>query len=279
MSDQVESINLTTPCKPFLRWTGSKSWLVKEHLRDYIPTEYNNYHEPFLGAGSVFFHLAPTNQSYLTDVNEELINTYLQIRDNLENVIESLRGFINTEQEYYKIRSSIPSEDYQRAARFIYLNRTSFNGIYRVNNNGIYNVPYGKRVKVDVVTEVNLKAVSKALQNKVIECADFTSLLNNVKSGDLVYLDPPYTIAHENNGFIEYNRKLFSWDDQKKLSLLVRKLDEIGIHFILSNAEHIEIRNLYMNVGKIKSVSRYSKVGGRNKTRGIFNEVIISNLI
>ncbi|HEY6976417.1 MAG TPA: Dam family site-specific DNA-(adenine-N6)-methyltransferase [Chitinophagaceae bacterium] len=264
--------------KPFLRWTGSKSWLVKNILEKYLPNDYNNYHEPFLGGAAVFFHLLPKKNVFLYDLNEDLINTYLQLKDNIDEVIQQLKKYHNSKEEYYQARKSGCSDDISKAAKFIYLNRTSFNGIYRVNNLGLYNVPYGKRKNVDIVTEENLRLVNKALQGTNICCSDFSHTLLHVRERDLVYLDPPYTVAHENNGFIEYNSKLFSWDDQKKLSELIKEIDNRGAFFILSNAEHIEIRKLYAGVGKIESVSRYSKVGGRNKTRGIFNEIIITNV-
>lgn len=264
--------------KPFLRWTGSKNWLVKDNLTQFLPVNYNNYHEPFLGGGAVFFYLAPTKDVFLSDANEDLINTYIQLRDNVENVIKCLKRLINTEEEYYKVRAMNCREAHTKAARFIYLNRTSFNGIYRVNDKGKYNVPYGRRINVDIATSDNLRKVSLALKGKNISCSCFKNILKNVSEGDLIYLDPPYTVAHENNGFIEYNSKLFSWNDQEKLAVLVKELDRRGVYFILSNAEHLEIRKLYKGLGKIQSISRYSKVGGRNKTRGIFNEIVISNV-
>jgi DNA adenine methylase len=263
---------------PFLRWTGSKSWFVKNEIEKYLPARFNNYHEPFLGGGAVFFHLRPKNNVFLSDLNEELINTYIQIRDNIDGVLNNLKKHKNNEEDYYQIRSMRCRTDHSRAARFIYLNRTSFNGIYRVNPSGLYNVPYGKRINVDVVTEEKLRAVSKLLKGTNLRTTEFSSVLKNVKKNDLVYLDPPYTVAHENNGFIEYNSKLFSWDDQRRLAEIAAEISERGAFFILSNAEHKAIRDLYVEVGEIRSLSRYSKVGGRNKTRGLFRELIVTNI-
>ncbi|MBN8672818.1 MAG: Dam family site-specific DNA-(adenine-N6)-methyltransferase [Chitinophagales bacterium] len=264
--------------KPFLRWTGSKSWLVKEHITKFLPKKFNDYHEPFLGGGAVFFHIRPQKNVYLSDLNSDLITTYVQIRDNVEKVIEALRLYRNTEEDYYQIRAMTNKTDHCKAARFIYLNRTSFNGIYRVNDKGQYNVPYGKREAVDILTADNLRSVSEILKGKNIFCESFTAIKKTVSKNDLVYLDPPYTVAHENNGFIEYNSKLFSWDDQHKLAELLNYLNKIGAQFILSNAEHLAIRKLFKGLGDFYSLSRYSKVGGRNKTRGVFNEVIITNI-
>jgi DNA adenine methylase len=270
-------LNKNSP-RPFLRWTGSKSWLIKEGIDNYLPQYFNDYHELFLGSATLFFYLSPLKEVYLYDLNEDLILTYSQIRDNVDNVINSLKRLKNSETEYYRIRSSKPTTDHTKAAKFIYLNRTSFNGIYRVNSNGEYNVPYGKRTNVDIVTENNLREVSKILQRKNIIQSDFEEALVNIKEGDLVFLDPPYTITHENNGFIEYNKKLFSWEDQERLAKTVIEIDKRKAYFILTNASHYTIMNLYEGIGKIFKRKRYSKVGGRNKTRGVFNELIITNI-
>lgn len=264
-------------CKPFLRWTGSKKWFVKDELLKFLPDTFNNYHECFLGSGAVFFSLQPDETSYLSDSNDELIETFTQIRDNLEQVIDSLKKLKNTEPDYYAIRLRKCKTPHTRAAKFIYLNRCSFNGIYRVNNKGIYNVPYGKRMNVDIVTESNLVNVSKVLQNVELASKGFDNCIENINSGDLVFLDPPYTLAHENNGFIEYNQKLFSWDDQIALKDFCEKINEKGAYYILTNAFHSSLLDLYKGIGKKAKVSRYSRVGGRNKTRRIYNELVVYN--
>jgi DNA adenine methylase len=267
---------------PFLRWTGSKRWFTKDHVEEFLPKQFNSYHEPFLGGGAVFFYLRNCDNHdkrsyYLSDSNEELINCYLQLQTNKTRVIKYLSSYINTEDDYYVIRDSNPSSQIQRAARFIYLNRTSFNGIYRVNSFGKYNVPYGRRNKVDIVTPSLFDSVNKALKDVVIETQSFEKTIKNVKKGDLVFLDPPYTVAHENNGFIEYNQKLFSWDDQLKLKQFIQKIINQKAFFILTNASHESIIDLYSDIGKVSKLSRLSKVGGRNKTRGMYNELIIYN--
>ena len=271
--------NLTLP---FLRWTGSKRWFIKDHISDFLPKIFNSYHEPFLGGGAVFFYLKSIEcnkerKYYLSDSNDELINCYLQLKDNKSKVVEHLITLKNTEADYYKIRDSNPSTKAKRAARFIYLNRTSFNGIYRVNSEGNYNVPYGKRSKVDIVTENLFASVKKKLKNTNIQAQSFEKALREIKKDDLVFLDPPYTIAHENNGFIEYNQKLFSWEDQLRLKEFIEKIVKRKAYFILTNASHSSIIDLYKDIGTISKLSRLSKVGGRNKTRGMYNEVIIYN--
>lgn len=278
----IEKKLVTTNVGPFLRWTGSKRWFVKNYLKDFLPKKFNNYHEPFLGAGSVFFHLVNSTENnerkfYLSDTNEDLINTYIQIRDNPTNVIKYLKKFKNTSDEYYKIRNKIPRVKEKRAARFIYLNKTSFNGIFRVNSKGVYNVPYGKQENVNFINEELLLNVSLKLKNVVLKNESFEVNIDNIKTGDLVFIDPPYTIAHENNGFIEYNQKLFSWNDQERLKVYIENIIERKAFFILTNASHTSINDLYRNIGEVKKLSRNSQVGGRNKTRGIFNELIIYN--
>jgi DNA adenine methylase len=265
---------------PYLRWTGSKRWLIKDHINNYLPKEFNNYHEPFLGGGAMFFYLKANNQSdsrqfYLSDINEELINCYLQIRDNPHELIDSLKSFTNTKMDYYYIRGKMFPDDIGRAARFIFLNRTSFNGIYRVNNKGEYNVPYGNRPNVDFVTEELIISVSNSLQSVRINCLEFEDCLEHIQSEDLVFIDPPYTVAHENNGFIEYNQKLFSWEDQIRLREFIEKIKSRNAYFILTNASHPSISELYADIGTFTTLSRVSKVGGRNKTRGRFNELVI----
>jgi len=266
-----------TKIKPFLRWTGSKSWLVRGDLKNYLPNSFNNYHECFLGGGAVFFSLNPEKEVFLYDINRDLIEVYTEIRDNVELVIKTLKKLKNSEDEYYRIRNSNAYKPHTRAAKFIYLNKCSFNGIYRVNSLGNYNVPYGRRKNVDIVCEENLRKVSQSLQSATIKAVDFKETLKYIKKGDLVFLDPPYTVAHENNGFIEYNQKLFSWDDQEKLKDFVQAIKDKEAYFVLTNASHNSILELYKNTGEIFKKSRYSKVGGRNKTRGMYNELIICN--
>lgn len=190
--------------KPFLRWAGGKNWLTK-YLQLLIgDLDYNDYHEPFLGGGSVFFNLLPSI-SHLSDSNEELINCYIGLRDYSDQVIEQLSEWTVSEEDYYKIRRLSPTSIPIKSARFIYLNRTSYNGIYRVNKDGHYNVPYGHNdlYKFDFDRLIN---ASNALQNADIQCLDYLLALDKVKVNDLVFIDPPYTVSKDKNGFIQYNQ-------------------------------------------------------------------------
>lgn len=262
--------------KPFLRWAGGKTWLIK-HLSNYLPANgYTNYHEPFLGGGAVFFSLEP-HKAYLSDLNKELIDTYKQIQNNVEEVIIQLSKFSNTESHYYEIRSNIYTDAAQKAAKFIYLNQTSFNGIYRVNLKGEYNVPFGYRNKCFYDPE-GLRLSSKALTDVVLMHVDFMETLNNVKENDLVFVDPPYTVAHENNGFVKYNQKIFAWEDQERLSAYLKSVTDRGAHFIMTNAAHKSIEALYTDIGRSIKLKRASLIGGKGAIRTTYNELIYSSV-
>lgn len=263
--------------KPFLRWAGGKSWFLK-HMKEFTNgVKFKNYHEPFIGSAAVFIHLKPTKISYLSDLNTELIETYISVRDEVENIIKELKKFKNTKEDYYKIRESKFQSDFKRAARFIYLNQTSFNGIYRVNLNGVYNVPFGFRGKEFYEPE-NLRFVSEILQNADIKDSDFEIVKNRVKKNDLVFLDPPYTISHNNNGFIKYNQKLFSLDDQYRLSSLIDELKKKEAYYILTNSAHQKIEEIFEKGDKKIKLKRASLIGGSNAIRGKFEEIIFTNI-
>ena len=267
--------------KPFLRWAGGKRWFLK-HINDFLPENINNYHEPFLGGGSVYWSIKQSqkiqNRAYLSDINSELINAYIQLRNNYDQVVNLLKTYINTEQFYYKLRALVPKDDVNKAAKFIYLNATSYNGIYRVNRNGIYNVPYGHRKKINLFDFKNLSRCAELLDDKVVfNVSDFDIIRENLQENDLVFLDPPYTVAHENNGFIQYNQHLFSWEDQVRLAKLLQFIDERRAYFILTNAAHISIDGLFRGIGERHILNRHSTIGGRGANRIAVNEYIFTN--
>lgn len=264
--------------KPFLRWAGGKSWLIK-HLDSIIGDQiFNNYHEPFLGGGAVFFYLNHTGISFLSDLNSELINTYIAIKESPDRVISCLRNYKNTSDDYYEIRNSLPTTAFEIAARFIYLNQTSFNGLYRVNAKGEYNVPYGNRKK-HFLEEDKLRAASQKLQNAVLDIGDFERLKVNIAQGDLVFLDPPYTVSHNHNGFIKYNKNLFSLEDQHRLRALIDVIKENGAYYILTNAAHKTIFDIfYQKTDKCYELSRASLIGGEKAVRGQIQEYVFTNL-
>jgi DNA adenine methylase len=263
--------------KPFLRWAGGKNWLIK-HLDTILPTpKFNNYHEPFLGGASMFLSLNPNHQCFLSDLNNELIETYITLKDYPEELIQKLQSYKNNEEFYYKIRNSKTNDQIEKAARFIYLNQTSYNGIFRVNLKGEYNVPYGFRSKAFCEPSI-LKKVSAKLRNCQFMCCDFSDIQTNILRNDLVYLDPPYTVSHSNNGFIKYNQKLFSLEDQYKLSGFIDILKDKGAYYILSNAYHPKIREIFYKNDSILELQRASLIGGKKATRGQIKEYIFTNL-
>lgn len=265
--------------KPFLRWAGGKRWLIK-HIESINKLQIRNYYEPFLGGGSVFFNITNYKKAYLSDLNLELIETYICLKENVDEVISKLKTFKNTEAQYYKIRETIYDNIFDRAAKFIYLNKTSYNGIYRVNQKGEFNVPYGFRSKeIDLADSLNLKKVSQKLQNVSLKCQDFNQISRTIKKGDFIFLDPPYTVAHENNGFIAYNQKIFSIKDQIRLSKLIEKIIEKEAFYVLTNAKHNAILDIYDSIDKPRILSRSSTVGGLGARREDFKEYIFSNCL
>jgi DNA adenine methylase len=230
-------------CPPLLKWPGGKRSLLNV-LLPLVPTSFNRYFEPFFGGGALFFALQP-KKAHLSDKNAELIHAYSQVRNRPEAVIRELRRLRNSERHYYSIRSSVPRGDVARAARLIYLITLAFNGIYRVNLKGEFNVPYGFKTHLEPCDEERIREASGVLKKAVVRVQDFEKALSGAGKGDLVYLDPPYTVAHGNNGFIKYNAKIFSWEDQLRLARVAKELDAKGCTVIVSNADHSSIRRLY----------------------------------
>jgi len=264
--------------KPLLRWAGGKSWLIKD-LNRFLPLKYNNYHEPFLGGGSVFFYLKPKGTSYLSDTNADLINVYISIKNNVEELINILKKFKNTKEEYYKIRDKNFHSSIEKAAQFIYLNRTGFNGIYRVNLNGKYNVPYGFKKYKQLFDYDRFRKASVILKKAKLTSGDFEISLKYISEGDLVFLDPPYTTSHVKNAFIKYNEKLFSWKDQIRLASYIEKIIKKNAFFILTNAKHKAVKELFGVFCVPITIRRANVVGGKNAKRGITEEYIFTNTI
>lgn len=262
---------------PCLRWAGGKRWLIKymDHL---LPVNgFRNYHEPFLGGASIFLSLNVEHTAYLSDLNKELIDTYIAIRDIPEEVIRVLSTFKNEEKFYYQIRESEFENQVERAARFIYLNQTSFNGIYRVNLDGKYNVPYGYRKK-DFLNKEAILEVSQSLQRAVLLHGDFEVVRNNLQPGDLVFLDPPYTVSHNNNGFVKYNQHIFSLEDQYRLRDLVDYIKSQQAYYILTNAAHSKIKEIFSGEDQMLELNRASLIGGTNALRGKTSEFVFTNI-
>lgn len=274
----ANDVEKTTPLFPFLRWAGGKRWLVPDVLDLLGTTPVESYHEPFLGGGSVFFALTPLGKVHLSDLNTDLITVYRRVRDNPTAVAELLGGYENTSECYYAARAARPATDDELAARFIYLNHTSFNGIFRVNLKGEYNVPYGKREHPNMPDENWLQKASVRLQDVELHGRSFEISLGDVGEGDLVFMDPPYTVAHNNNGFVKYNQHLFSFEDQKLLAKSIGEISDRGARFILTNAAHSSIDELFSPLGRKIKVSRKNSIGGLKAGRGRVEEYVFTNI-
>lgn len=261
--------------KPFLRWPGGKRWLTSRLGPD-LPRSFNRYIEPFLGSGAVYFYLAP-EKAIIADINSELIATYIAVRESPNRVEEILRYHQarHCKQHYYAMRAQEPMDSIDRAARFIYLNRTCFNGIYRVNSEGKFNVPIGSKSSVLLDTD-DFVAAARQLTGSQILCADFAVPILQAQEGDLVFADPPYVVGHNSNGFLKYNERLFSWDDQVRLAHALRKAVERGAYVLATNANHAAIRDLYSGLGfGIRVLERHSTVSGSSGGRKHYQELLI----
>ncbi len=263
--------------KPFLRWAGGKSWFIRYINQILNGCEFVNYHEPFLGGGAVFLSIDIPSRAYLSDLNEELIITYKVIKEKPNDLIYILRQFTNSMECYYRIREEEYHDDIHKAAKFVFLNQTSFNGLYRVNLQGKYNVPYGFRSK-NFLDEESIHKASQKLQCASLRYCDFMAVQNNIQKRDLVFLDPPYTVAHNKNGFIKYNQKLFSIEDQMRLSQLIDHIKSIGAFYVLTNAAHETIAQIFRKDDRLLELNRASLLGGKNAKRGSTTEFVFTNI-
>lgn len=260
---------------PFLKWAGGKRWLMPlaHQLRD---VSFQYYFEPFLGSGAMFFALAPKS-AVLSDVNVDLIDTYHALRDDPcaveRELIKHHRS--HASEYYYQIRASRPRKPHTRAARFIYLNRTCWNGLYRVNRKGEFNVPKGTKEKV-LLDSDDFIETGKRLESALLCSGDFEKTIDKAGAGDLIFSDPPYTVRHQYNGFVKYNEQLFSWDDQVRLKSALVSAKNRGAKIICTNADHKSIRDLYGSDFELFAVNRYSAISGSSTSRGKYAELIIT---
>lgn len=231
---------------PFLKWPGGKRWLVPQLLKLIENYDYSTYREPFLGGGALFFTLQP-KRSVLSDINSDLINTYRQVKYHADVLLKELRRLPIDQATYRRVRDSSPMSRLQRAARFLYLNRTCFGGMYRLNQQGQFNVPFGggERTTAPLWEHDLVTSSARALRGARLLALDFEQALAEAEAGDLVFCDPTYTVAHNNNGFIRYNERNFSWEDQKRLSRSCHAAANRGALVIVSNAYHQEVLDLF----------------------------------
>jgi DNA adenine methylase len=262
--------------EPFLKWAGGKRWLIsKSNVVLPEKHEIGRYFEPFLGGGAVFFHMQPAD-GCLSDVNPDLINSYIVVRDKWADLVDILLKYNKQHcpDFYYKMRATKPRNELQKAARFIYLNRTCWNGLYRVNKKGEFNVPIGTKTKV-VLESDNFQGLSLLLNKMDIGACDFEITIDKAREGDFIFVDPPYTVKHNENGFVKYNENIFSWEDQIRLSKSVMRAVERGVSVLLLNADHSSIKTLYKGNGKMITLERASVIAGNADARGIYSELAI----
>lgn len=263
--------------RPFFKWAGGKNWFVNQEY-DRLPLQYNRYIEPFLGGGSVFFYMNP-EQAILSDINDELINAYICLRDEFESVYRNLHThqIKNSKEYYYVIRSRRTRTNATSAARTIYLNKACFNGIYRVNRDGGFNVPYGK-VKNVIFDKHDLHDSSIALGNVEILCQDFEETIDLAERDDFIFCDPPYAVLNEDNRFVSYTANLFSWNDQVRLSLALNRAAQRGVKILMTNVNHQEVRALYENLYgfELDVVERNCMISSQLNARRVYSELIVT---
>lgn len=271
--------------KPFVKWAGGKRQIIKE-LMKYVPEEYNCYYEPFIGGGALFFELAPKH-AVVNDSNSELMNVYKVMcdEDKYGKMCKLLNSYEvkNNEEFYYDLRNKDRDKekfsklsDYAKAARTIYLNKACFNGLYRVNSKGEFNVPYNKKTKVNTYDKENLLVVHMYLNmnNVKILNADFEEALKSAKKGDFVYIDPPYDQI--NASFTSYTEEGFGKEEQKRLARVYKELDERGVKVMLSNHNTALINELY-NDFNIHVIEAKRNINSKGTGRGKVEEVIVTN--
>jgi len=260
--------------RPFLKWAGGKTQLITK-LSEYIPLSFKKYIEPFVGGGAFFFYLNP-KKAIISDSNEELIFTYKAVRDNVEDIIKILESYRNEESFFYIIRSLDPNKlsESERAARIIYLNKTCFNGLYRVNKKGQFNVPYGKR-NSEFLNREQLRDSSEFLKNTEILHLDYLETLNKyAEPGDFIFLDPPYYPIGKYSDFKRYTKKFFYHDDHIILKKEFDRLIKIGCYVLLTNSNHPVILELYQNY-EIKIIETKRLISSNPKTRNGKDIIVI----
>lgn len=276
-----------TPVLPlFLKWAGGKLQLI-EQFENLFPPDFCNYYEPFIGSGAVFFYLkskSKPNKVILSDTNEELINCFAVVRDKPSELIEVLLNHRkrHSKQYYYEVRDleSERLDSVSRAARMIYLNKTCFNGLYRVNSKGEFNVPFGDYKNPSIFNRNTLYRASQMLQDAALRVMTFDKVLDFAGKDDFVYFDPPYIPLSKTSSFTRYSKSEFSIKEQNQLSEVFRALDSMGCFVMLSNSDHSLIRELYRDYDKnIVVVRAKRKINSVGSKRGAINEIVVTNYL
>jgi DNA adenine methylase len=264
------------PPRPFLKWAGGKSQLIQQYI-PHFPQRYQTYYEPFLGGGAIFFHLLP-RRAVLTDINPALVNVYECVRDRVEDLIDLLQTHERSHclEHYYQIRSQHTGSNLERAARLIYLNKTCFNGLYRENARGEFNVPMGKYKNPAVCQIELLRSVSRTLQTVAIAIRPFDEVVNHATPQDFVYFDPPYHPLSTTSNFTSYSRHSFDAADQERLRDVFVKLANRGVKVMLSNSDCPFVRELYQDF-KIYTIAASRAINSNAQKRGKITEVLVTS--
>jgi len=293
MYSQIAAERAAACPKPFVKWAGGKRQLIPV-LSGSLPVRFERYIEPFLGGGALLFHIligqgGGSRACLASDFNSELILAYITIRDNVTELIRALRVheeeyYKDPESYYYKTRDGpVQSDDITRVSRLIFLNRTCFNGLYRVNSSGKFNVPLGRYTKPNIADSENLMAVSRLLQSQrlSISCRDFACVVDEAQKDDLIYFDPPYMPVSKTASFTSYTNGSFTLDEQKRLADVCFQLDEKGCKVMISNSDSEIIENMFRNSGskswnikRVKASRRINSVSGK---RSGHMELLIRN--
>jgi DNA adenine methylase len=274
--------------KPFVKWVGGKRQLLKQFqkLKLYPPSNFNplenSYFEPFVGGGAVFFDLLP-EKAFLSDLNYELVTTYNVIKNDVDKLIASLKRHRYEKEYFLNMRTKDPKKlsDIEIASRFIFLNRTCFNGLYRVNSKGLFNVPFGKYSNPQICDEENLHRISKALMNTDIKHQDYKEVLSKAKKGDFIYFDPPYYPVSKTASFTSYTAESFLDKEQTELRDTFLSLSKRGCFVMLSNSDTPFINRIYSEIRhhgiKITKVAAGRAINSKSSGRGKITEVLVTN--
>ena len=262
---------------PFLKWPGGKRWLISKYSYCF-PNQYNRYYEPFVGGGAVFFFLQPSHAT-LSDINGELISLYQVMRDKYSELAQAMRTHQEShcEKYFYEIRATHFDDPVQSASRALYLNRMCYNGMYRVNKAGQFNVPIG--TKQNCIYDIDLfEKYSELLKGTNLETNDFASMIDMTVENDFIFADPPYTISHNQNSFIKYNEQLFTWNDQERLVKSLCSARDRGVYVMGTNANFDALKKMYLDQRfYVKIIERFSVMSSKIEKRKKQEEIIITS--
>lgn len=265
--------------RPFVKWVGGKTQLLKRYTSLVPRAPWNRYYEPFVGGGAMYFHFKP-ERAVLNDVNGELANAYRVVRDEVSELIVALGNHVYDKDHYYAVRDQDPDHlsHVERAARTIFLNRTGFNGLYRVNKKGLFNVPFGRYTDPTICDAPNLNACSEQLAQAEFRSEDFAAACRDARRGDFVYLDPPYAPVSPTSDFTSYSAGGFGFDEQARLRDLLVRLHRRGVRFMLSNSDAPGLRSLYERAGwNVIRVRAGRAINSKTTRRGKVYELVVRN--